>query len=214
MKKFTVDFFISILIPFIILTYFSGEDKLGIELSLIFSGAIPLIHGIYDYQQKKKINYFSLLGLIGVILTPAIGLLGLSNNWLAAKETLIPLTVGIGLIILKGSKIDFVSLIINRTHDKDNLDFKSNFSITDYVKIYDKTFYLICSSFFLSAILNFVFVKLMVTSSPGTVEYNQELGRMTFISSIVIGICSAIVIILAVYWFTLKLGKITNQDKK
>lgn len=214
MKKFIIDFFVSVLIPFIILTYFSAEDKLGIELSLVFSAAIPLVHGIYDYQQKKKVNYFSLLGLIGVILTPIIGLLGLNNNWLAVKETLIPLIIGIALIALKGSKIDFISLIIDGTHNKKQLNFKNGYSLENYSKIYDKAFYWVCSSFFLSAILNYIFVKLMVTSNPGTIEYNQELGRMTFISFIVIGICSSLVIVLSVFWFVSRLEKITNQNKE
>jgi len=206
MGKFLVDVGVSVLVPFAVLNYLSGDDALGVNFSLVVAAAIPLAHGIYEYRRAGRINHVSLLGLIGVVLTPVIGLMRLDNTWLAVKETAIPLAIGVLLMFLKGSKYDFVGKIIDRAHDKSSVDLHDAVVSERYHAMYDRAFYTICGAFFLSAMLNFVFVKLMVTSAPGTLEYNQELGRMTLVSFIVIGFCSCGMIIYSIFRFVHQLA--------
>jgi len=46
----------------------------------------PIGYGIWDWSKEKKINIFSALGLISVLLTGGIGLFELPTQWVAIKE--------------------------------------------------------------------------------------------------------------------------------
>ena len=66
--------------------------------------------------------------------------------------------------------------------------------------------WLLASSFFLSAVLNFVLAKLIVKSPAGSVAFNEELGRMTALSYPVIALPSMIVMMGALSLLTLAVG--------
>ena len=58
-------------------------------------------------------------------------------------------------------------------------------------------------SFFLSATLNYILAITIVTSMPGTVEYNEQLGKMTALSFPVIALPATLVMMGAIlYLFT------------
>ena len=57
----------------------------------------------------------------------------------------------------------------------------------------DKATYILVASFLLSAVLNFFLAKIIVTSSGGTEEFNQQIGKMNGLSWIVIVIPTTII---------------------
>ncbi|MDG4870470.1 MFS transporter, partial [Guyparkeria sp. 1SP6A2] len=75
----------------------SGEDNLGPTWALFVALAFPLIFGIVSFIQERKINFYSALGLISVLLTGGIGLLQLDPAYIAIKEAAIPGIIFIGI---------------------------------------------------------------------------------------------------------------------
>src|SRR5690554_5061120 len=77
---------LNIAVPTIILSKFSGEEYLGIKMGIVVALAFPLLYGARDFVVRRKLNVFSALGLVSVLLTGGISLLELDPKYIAIKE--------------------------------------------------------------------------------------------------------------------------------
>jgi hypothetical protein len=89
-----LELLINIVIPSVILMKFSGEQNLGVVGGLLVALAFPLVWGTVELLGRRKLNWFSVLGLVSILLTGGIGLLQLDTQWLAVKEAAIPVSSG------------------------------------------------------------------------------------------------------------------------
>ncbi|MHB0918762.1 MAG: VC0807 family protein, partial [Thiobacillus sp.] len=64
-----LELLINIVIPSIILMKFSGEQDLGVVGGLLVALAFPLGWGTFELIGRGKINFFSVLGLVSILLT-------------------------------------------------------------------------------------------------------------------------------------------------
>ena len=94
-----VEMGICILLPTLILKKLSGDDQLGATWSLVAALSLPLAWGIWEFIQNKKLKFIPALGFISILLTGGIGLLKLDSAYIAIKEALIPLVIGIAVLI-------------------------------------------------------------------------------------------------------------------
>ena len=104
-KDALIEILINILIPIVILSNFSSEERLGIKLSIIIAFALPLTYGLYDYLRTKNKNFFSILGVISVSLSGGLTLLEVDAIYIALKEASIPLIFAFAIIYtMRGDK--------------------------------------------------------------------------------------------------------------
>src|SRR5690554_6188162 len=94
-ENILITIIIDIVIPSIILFKFSKTIYLGPIFALILALSFPIFHGLFSFLVYKKKNIITILGFIGVFLTGTVGLLKLSPQWIAVKEGLVPLLIGI-----------------------------------------------------------------------------------------------------------------------
>ena len=195
----------NILIPFLIMTKLSKPEYLGQFYGLITALAFPFLYGIYDLIGSSKVNYFSLIGLVSILLTGGIGLLELDKTWMIAKETSIPLLIGIFVVATERTAKPFVKNMLGQIIDIDKITiayseineegkFKSRLS---------KCSYLLGGTFFISALLNFLLAVFVLKGKPGTPEFVESIGRMTFLSYPVIAVPSMIMVGF-ILWFLFK----------
>jgi hypothetical protein len=176
------NFIINIIIPVLVLNKLSDEKYLGPVNALIVSVIIPLGYGLYELIVHKKKNFISIIGLVSIALTGAIGLLELPPSYVAIKESFIPCLIGIIVLMLAKTKyavfskliysrqlidVDKIEEVVNRENQQE--EFKS---------LLVKSNILLSFSFFLSAILNYVLAVVVVKSDPGSIAYNNELADM------------------------------------
>jgi len=84
----------NIAIPVVIMTYGSAEEYLGPAWSVVIALSFPLTYGIVELRKTKKVNLFSVLGIVSVLLTGGISLLKLPAEYMAIKEQqYLPLSV-------------------------------------------------------------------------------------------------------------------------
>jgi len=182
----------------------SGDDKLGPTVALIVALAFPICYGLYEFIFNKKRNVVAILGVVNVVLTGGIGLLKIDPQWLAVKEAAIPLCIGIGVFIASKMgyplvrKLIFNPAIMNIEKIENKLEEKNNTG--QFETRLDRANYFFAGTFLFSAIMNYVLAKILVTSQGGTAAFNEELGRMTFLSYIVIAIPSMIMM-LGIFWY-------------
>lgn len=205
-----------IIIPVVIMTYASSDEYLGPAWSIVAALSFPIGYGLWDLKSSGKVNPFSILGIISVLLTGGISLLELPAEYIAVKEAAIPALIGIAVIITQYTNKPLVKIlvlneqIINWPHliqvleEKGcTLEFNRKVAISSYI---------VASSFFLSAVLNYILAKVILVSPPGTTEYTEELGRMTALSYPVIVIPSMILLITALWYLFAQIRKITGED--
>lgn len=81
-ESFFANLLMNIVIPTLILTKLSGEEHLGPTWGLIVALAFPIGYGVRDFAVNKKLNVFSALGVVSVLLTGGLSLLKLPPEYL------------------------------------------------------------------------------------------------------------------------------------
>lgn len=197
------------------MTYASSEEYLGPAWSVVAALAFPLSYGLLELKKTRKVNLFSVLGIVSVLLTGGISLLKLPAEYMAIKEASIPAAIGLAVLITQFTKKPLVkALILNdqlinweklnkRLEEKHVVEiFNAKVAISSYI---------VASSFFLSSTLNYGLAKWILISEPGTTAYTEELGRMTALSYPVIVIPSMVLLVTALIYLFKQISKVTGD---
>lgn len=205
---------INVVIPSVILTKFSAPEKLGQVNALILALSFPILYGAWDFFTKKKFNFISALGLLSVILTGGIGLLKLDKTWMIVKETSIPLIIGLAVLYSQRTSKPLAKVIFEQIFNLEKI--KEEFSKTEnpglIEELLKKFGYYLSYTFFLSAFLNFVLAKVILIGEPGSVEFNESLGKMTALSFPVISVPTLIVLGFIIFKLINTIKHSTNKD--
>ena len=194
----------NIVIPTLILTKLSGDNWLGTQLALVTALLFPIAYGVKEFHKSRKVNFFSALGFISVLLTGGIGLLELDPAYIAIKEATIPAIFGIATMISLKTPWPLVkTFLYNDTileTDRIALALEEKHSRGHFELRLVRASWLIAGSFFLSAVLNYILATTIVTGQPGSVEFNEQLGEMTALSFPVIAIPCMLVMMGALFY--------------
>ncbi len=205
---------LNVIIPSIIMTKFSTPNYLGEVWGLVVALAFPLAYGLIEYIKTRKMNFFSALGLFSVFMTGGIGLFKLDRQWMIIKETAIPLIMGIAVLISSIVKRPFVRFFLTQMMDLEKIDKafqEKGFSDEFEVKMTTSNYFL-AGTFFLSSILNYVLAMAILKGEPGTVEFNQSLGRMTLLSFPVITLPMMLMVMGIIYFLVHSIKKHTDLN--
>lgn len=206
----------NIIAPTLILTKLSGEDYLGTKLALVIALLFPLLYGARDFIGSGKVNLFSMLGFISVLLTGGISLMELSPTYIAIKEAAIPAIFGMATLISLKTPYPLVKTfiyndaILNTQRIASELELRGN--RLNFEKLLVKSSWLLAGSFLLSSILNYLLAKLLLTAEPGTVAFNEQLGKMTALSFPVIALPAMLVMIVAMLYLFKGIKRLTDLD--
>ena len=138
------------------MTKFSSENTLGSFYGLLIALSFPIIYGLSEFYFNRKINFFSVLGLISVLLTGGIGLFQFPSNWLAIKEALIPGIIGMAVIISTYTKYPLLKMFFDETLNIEGLREKLTHSDNEWFNARFRFSSLILGgTFFISSFLNF-----------------------------------------------------------
>lgn len=211
-----INMLLNVVLPVVILIKFSGEEYLGVVWGLIVALAFPIGYGIYDFIKTKKVNFISVLGFVSVFLTGVLGLLKLPAEWIAVKEAGVPLIIAFAIIISTKTPFPLVKKLLYTdllfdTKKINNILTEKN-KLIDFDKLMVRSAYLLSTSFFLSAILNYVFAKIILVSEPGTTAFNEELGKMQGWSFVVIALPSMAVMMLVLWYLLKQIQKLTGLE--
>lgn len=208
--------FANILIPTLILVKLSGPDKLGPATALVVALSFPVGYGIYDFVRRRSFNLISFLGIVNVLLTGGIGLLEIGGVWFAVKEAAIPGIIGTAIYVSQRMgrpllrNLFFNDQLINL--DAVNEALAKADATERFEELMVTATYLIALSFAISSVINFVLAKVIVSSAPGTVAFNEQVGYMNAISFPVIMVSSSSLMIYALWRLLTGVRKLTGLE--
>ena len=205
----------NLIIPALILSKLSGNEFLGIKLAIIAALAFPIAYGVKDFTRAGKINFFSGLGVVNVSLTGGISLLELDAIYIAIKEASIPALLGIATILsLKTSQPLINTFLLNKSVlniKKITNALTENKSHPAFDKLLVNASWILAGSFFLSALLNYILAVVLLTADPGSVEFNQQLGKMTALSFPVISLPLMVVLTADLFYIFRGIKRLTGM---
>lgn len=181
---------VNIVIPVCVLSFLSKEARLGPVWALVVAVAFPIVYGLKTLLKERKADVFSIIGLISVLLTGVFGILSLPKQWVAVKEGMVPLLVG--LLIVGSLKTPFPLIkklmLSEAVFDVERLwnVLRGKGNVERFEKRLVGLTWGFASSMFVSSVLNYFLAKMMLRSDEGSAEYAAELGKMTGLSNVVI----------------------------
>lgn len=209
-----VNILVNVVIPSVIMTKFSTPETLGEVRGLVIALAFPFIYGLWDFIRQRKLNLFSALGLISVLLTGGIGLLQLDRRWMIAKETSIPLLVGIFVLSTLKAKKPLLTSFFGEVLDLERLEaaYSESGHPGEFEAQLRSSSKLLGYSFFFSAALNFVLAVVILEGEPGTQIFTESLGRMTALSFPAITLPMMVVVGYILWQLFHQIKERTNRD--
>lgn len=206
----------NIIIPVVILMKFSGPEHLGPALGVIIALAFPIGYGLYDLKRTSKINGFSVLGIVSVILTGGISLMELDPQYIAIKEAAVPGVIGLAVLLSQFTRFPLIKklLLNDKVMNVERLEqaIAARGNAPAFSRALRVATYLVAGAFFLSAVLNYVLARMLVVSPAGTTEFNNELGRMTALSFPVIALPTMLVMLVAIFYLFMQMKKLTGES--
>ena len=205
---------VNIIIPTLILTKLSSPEYLGPRYSIVIALAFPLAFGLVDFYRSRKTNFFSVLGIVSILLTGGISLLELDPKYIAIKEASIPALIGIATLLSLRTPWPLIKTFIFNDSVIDTTKVQSALEQhqqqTAFEKALKNATYMVAASFALSSFLNYALAKYLLTSPPGTPEYSAQLGKMTGLSFPVIALPCTLVMLLSVYYLVSRIKALTE----
>lgn len=213
-ESFLANLLMNIVIPTLILTKLSTDEYLGATWGLVCALAFPISYGLRDFLVNKKLNVFSALGVVSVLLTGGLSLLKLPPEYFAIKEAAIPGILCIVTLVSIKTRYPLVKVFVY--NDKVLKIEKVNAALAHYntQAKFERTLtnasILIAASFFLSSVLNYVLAKIILVSEPGTAAFNSELGKMTALSYPVIAVPMMLIMMGTLFYVFRSIKQLTH----
>jgi len=204
----------NIVIPTLVLTKLSSEEYFGPVYSIVVALSFPIIYGLREYTKTRKANFFSILGIISVLLTGGMSLLQLDPQYIAIKEAAIPAIFGLVTIFSVRTNYPLVKTFLYNDQvlqiDKVQRALTAHSNELNFEAKLTNASYMVAGSFFLSSVLNYLLAKVVLVSQPGTVEFTEELGKMTALSFPVIAVPSTLVLMGTLFYLLSHIKKLTH----
>jgi hypothetical protein len=205
---------INVVLPVLILTQMSSDDRLGPDRALLLALAIPIAYALWELVRVRKISWQPILGIVGVLMTGGFRLLELPPEWFAVKEAIVPAAFALAILVSAWIGKPLARVFLNAFLDKDRIEtaLRENGNEDEYEQRTSIATYLLAGAFTLSAILNFVLARMVVKADPGTDAFNDQLGRMTALSYPVITLPVMIVLMITIFYIFNTVGKMTGLE--
>ena len=201
-------------LPTAIMTWASGEHALGPKWGLLAALLFPLGYGIYDFVQRRRVNFISAIGFVSVLVTGGFGLLKLDGFWFAVKDGAMPALVGLAVLASLRAKEPLVHEILYNPQmiDVERVDraLTERNAHAGFNQLMRRSSYLIAAAMLISAALNYGFARWIIVSPPDTEAFNKELAKMHWISMLGLSIPTILMMFYALWQLMKGLERISG----
>ena len=207
---------ITVLLPAFILMKLSSPERRGTLGALLVALAFPLAWGMWDGVRRRKLNWFSVLGVVSTLLTGGIGLLALDAQWLAVKEAAVPGLIGVAVLGSTFTRSPLIRVLVFNAQlfdvEKVNQALAARRNTVPFeLRLRTGTF-LLAGTFFFSSAANYLLARYVVSAPAGTEAFNEQLGRLTLMSYPIIAIPSMLMMMGLMFWLARGAKQLTGLE--
>ena len=206
----------NIVAPTVVLMGFSSERWLGPIPGLVVALSFPVGYGLQDFIRRRKANFISIIGFASVLLSGGLGVLKVSGMGFAVKEAVVPTIIGAMVLISMRTKRPLVRELLynDQVIDVPKVDaaLEARGNRAAFEQLLVRSSYLLAASFLLSAMLGFCLARYLLRGTPGTPEFNGQLGRMHLLSWPVIVLPMMVVSMYALWKLLQGIEALTGLD--
>ncbi len=208
---------VNVLIPVLALGKLSKDPALvdspkfyhlGPMWALIVALAFPIGYGVWFLVKHKKLNFFSVLGLVSVLLTGGLTLFLWNKDGsidpsapilFGLKEASIPFVLGMAVLVSHWTKTPLLNTFLynDQIFDLKRITTKVEElgNHTPYAKLLFQCTLIFAGSFLISTVLNFFLAQYYL--GPDKIDYeaenarelyNKAVGSITWVGFLVIGV--------------------------
>lgn len=145
----------------------------------------PVSYGIYDFRNRKKYNFMSILGAISALLTGGIGLIpGGTVHMFAIKEAALPGALAILTLLTLKTQKPLVKIFLYNPDlfqvDKIEKLLEAQGTKKSFNKLLVICTWLLAGTFVFSTVVNYLLARLIVVTEPFSDKnaFNDEIGTM------------------------------------
>jgi hypothetical protein len=236
---------INVVIPVLILSYLSKDPELQVRLgkavrpwhigplkAMILALVLPIGYAVWHFVKTRKGNFFSVLGLVSVLLSGGLTLYLWNANGtvkpnagmlFGVKEALIPLVLGIAVLASQRSATPLIRVFLYNDTIFDIPKIENRVAEksvqSEYADVLRGATRLFAASFFLSSAMNLILAQWFFRGFNASAinaleEFNSIIGKVMGWGFAVIGVP-----ILIFLYFTLRrllngLGKLTGLEEE
>jgi hypothetical protein len=206
----------NMVLPSLVLSKLSTEDRLGPAGGLVVALLFPLGYGVWDFVTRRKTNFISVIGFLSVLLTGGLGLLHVGGLGFAIKEAAVPAVIGLAVLISLKSKSPLVRTmlyndqVIDVVRVEQALHARGSRPAFDRLLVSASCF--LALSFLVSAALNFGLAQYLLKSPPATAEFNAELAKMNLLSWPVIVVPSMLMMVFSLWQLLGGIKRLTGLE--
>ena len=176
----------NVAVPTAILTWLSSDRWLGPTWGLLAALAFPVGYGVSDFVARRRWNFISIIGFVGVLMSGGFGMLKVDGFWFAVKDAAIPGIIGLVVLASMGAKTPLVTELLYNPQvidvEKVEALLAARDSQSSFARLLRQSTGLLSLAFFVSAALNFTLARHLLKSPPGTAAFNGELAKMHLLS--------------------------------
>ncbi|MEJ6572656.1 MAG: VC0807 family protein [Akkermansiaceae bacterium] len=220
----------NVLIPIVALSFLGKNgDKfwhVGPVIGMCIAVSLPVIYGIHHLIKTRKPNFFSILGVVSILLTGGIAIMAYKDNgtvdaeaplWFALKEAAIPFVFGVTILISHWTKTPLVRVFL---YNPDFFDIpkiekrvNENDTLAKYKKLILSGTLLLAGSFFLSMVMNYFLAMKFLKDATGSQEdFNDGVAKLTGWGFAVIGVPMMVILMVTMWRFVSGLKKLTGME--
>ncbi len=214
-KKLLWELFFNLCLPTLLLVKGHVWLPLSAKVSLAIAIACPLSYGLLEWIREDHFNWIAFLGLVSITVKGSVGLFEGSNQWLAINEMLLPFTIGCVLVFFRLLKKPpfLIKLFLNEQFcnvDTIHEALKQNHATCRLRKHILGYEWALAGLFFISALLNYILVRYLVVHPAGSIEFNHELGLLTWWSFIIIALPATLGLFIIAWRFFIQVKRFTK----
>ena len=211
----------NVVLPYLILTrlpaHIDGES--GPRIALVVGLAIPILYGAWDYFSCGRKNWISVLGVVNTALTGVFALSQMTSFWYVVKETSVPFVLGIALVISSYTLRPFISVFVESALNLQLIQERlaAQAREAEFVRHLQRSNMFLASSFFISALLNFIIAQHVFRGIDAALPaeqrdqiLNEQIARMTWMGYLMISLPLVLLMIFVIRYLLTGIRKITG----
>lgn len=220
----------NVLIPIVALSFMGKNgDKfwnIGPVYGMLVAVSLPVIYGIHHLIKTRKANFFSILGVVSILLTGGIAIMAYQDDgrvdaaapqWFALKEAAIPLVFGVTILVSHWTKTPLVRVFLynpdffNIPVIEKRVEEKAN--TARYRKLIFSGTLLLAGSFFISMVMNYFLALYFLKGNTHSQEaFNDGVAKLTGWGFAVIGIPMLVILMVTMWRLVSGLRDLTGME--